>query len=76
MHFEEANRRLVYERWQGKLVADLDDVTSRDGVAWPVRARAFRLLHRLWRSPAAAPLRRLVLDSALGVRLRNRLLCI
>jgi GT2 family glycosyltransferase len=69
-----ANLRRFRERWASRLRADLGEVTASDGVCWPSRSSRYRLVYSLWKTPAAAPLRNLVMRLPVGVRLRQRVL--
>jgi GT2 family glycosyltransferase len=76
MRDEDSNLGLFHRRWDSQIEADLEIFTKRDGQAWPAKSIVYRLLHGAWRVPAMSSGRRLVMQSALGRRLRQQILAI
>ena len=46
-----ANRRVFLRRWKGRVEPDLESITRGDGISWPKRGGAERVLRSIVRAP-------------------------
>lgn len=72
MAHDAENLQRFRDRWGDVVRDDLKEITAADSVAWPSASLAYRLAYGVWKAPLAAGLRRRLMRSAFGVRLRHR----